>query len=241
MARPGRGTVDDLLELPHTHAGRWSPYAVALEGGAPGEIAGVRSGDVGVQDEGSQLVAIALSRAEVEGTDTTWLDMAAGPGGKAALLAGLGLDRGATLLAVDRTHHRAGLVAQARAAFVVVDRRSMVLDCDVTTMEHLVLAGRHAEAIAAGAEVVDRLAIAEPELSITYHRVLGRAEVALGVPSGVARVERALAEARDLSAVYEVLQCLATLVDIAHHGGPPVSPGLRDELTAIRRALGVVA
>ncbi len=113
VARPGRGTVDELLELPHTHRGRWSPYAVALEGGAPGEIAGVRSGDVGVQDEGSQLVAIALSRAEIDGPDRAWLDMAAGPGGKAALLAGLGLERGAALLAADRTHHRSGLVAQA--------------------------------------------------------------------------------------------------------------------------------
>ena len=41
--------------------------------------------------------------------------MAAGPGGKAALLAGLGLDRGAALLAVDRAPHRARLVAGALA------------------------------------------------------------------------------------------------------------------------------
>lgn len=113
VARPGRSTVDELLELPHTAPGRWSPYAVALEGGAPGDIAEVRSGDVGVQDEGSQLVALALSRAPLDGPDATWLDMAAGPGGKAALLAGLGLERGAALLAADRTHHRSGLVASA--------------------------------------------------------------------------------------------------------------------------------
>lgn len=113
VARPGRITVDELLELSHTHRGRWSPYAVALEGGAPGDIPGVRSGDVGVQDEGSQLVAIALSRAAIDGPDSLWLDMAAGPGGKAALLAGLGLERGAALVAADRTHHRSGLVAHA--------------------------------------------------------------------------------------------------------------------------------
>ena len=113
VARPGRSTVDELLALPHTSPGRWSPYAVSLDGGAPGEIAGVRSGDIGVQDEGSQLVALALSRAALDGPDAAWLDMAAGPGGKAALLAGLGLDRGAALLASDRTHHRAALVASA--------------------------------------------------------------------------------------------------------------------------------
>ncbi|MBI1377461.1 MAG: rRNA cytosine-C5-methyltransferase [Frankiales bacterium] len=112
-ARPGRCTVEELLALPGTSPGRWSPYAVALASGSPGGLAQVRSGAAGVQDEGSQLVALALARAEVAGPDRTWLDMAAGPGGKAALLAGLGLERGAALLAVDRAPHRARLVARA--------------------------------------------------------------------------------------------------------------------------------
>ncbi len=112
-ARPGRSTVDELLEIPGARPGRWSPYAVTLDSGQPGAIAAVRNGDAGVQDEGSQLVALALARAEVAGADRWWLDMAAGPGGKAALLAGLGLERGAALLAADRAPHRAALVAQA--------------------------------------------------------------------------------------------------------------------------------
>jgi 16S rRNA (cytosine967-C5)-methyltransferase len=112
VARPGRSDVEDLLELPGAHPGRWSPYAVVLDGGDPAGIREVRNGDAGVQDEGSQLVALALARAEIDGPDTAWLDMAAGPGGKAALLAGLGLERGASLLALDRAPHRAGLVAK---------------------------------------------------------------------------------------------------------------------------------
>ncbi|MFD9057471.1 RsmB/NOP family class I SAM-dependent RNA methyltransferase [Streptomyces albidoflavus] len=117
VARPGRTTSDTLLDglgpdraLP----GRWSPYAVRLtEGGEPGAIDAVREGDAGVQDEGSQLVALALADAPLEGSDSRWLDACAGPGGKAALLAGLAAQRGATLLASEKQPHRAGLVAKA--------------------------------------------------------------------------------------------------------------------------------
>jgi len=133
------------------------------------------------------------------------------------------------------------LVAQARAAFAAVDRRSMVLDCDVSTMQHLVLAGRYDEAAAAGGALADRLQVAEPELRVTYGRVLGRAEVALGDPRGVARVEQALVAARELNVAYEVLQCLATLVEIADAGGPAVAASVPAELDGIRRSLGVVA
>lgn len=117
VARPGRTTSDTLLDglgpdraLP----GRWSPYAVRLtEGGEPGAIDAVREGDAGVQDEGSQLVALALAATPLEGSDSRWLDACAGPGGKAALLAGLAAQRGATLLASEKQPHRAGLVAKA--------------------------------------------------------------------------------------------------------------------------------
>ncbi|AWL31193.1 RsmB/NOP family class I SAM-dependent RNA methyltransferase [Streptomyces albidoflavus] len=117
VARPGRTNSDTLLDglgpdraLP----GRWSPYAVRLtEGGEPGAIDAVREGDAGVQDEGSQLVALALAAAPLEGSDSRWLDACAGPGGKAALLAGLAVQRGATLLASEKQPHRAGLVAKA--------------------------------------------------------------------------------------------------------------------------------
>jgi len=104
-----------------------------------------------------------------------------------------------------------------------------------------VCAGRYGDAVDAGGALVDRLAIAEPELRVTYDRVLGRAEAALGVDTGVARVEAALAEARELNLVYEVMQCLATLVDIADDGGPAVQQTVRDELESVRRSLGVVS
>ena len=123
VARPGRSTVEELV-AGGAEPGRYSPFAAAWPGGDPGDLPEVRSGAAAVQDEGSQLVALALAAAPVDGTDRRWLDLCAGPGGKAALLAGLAAGRGARLLAVERQSHRARLVAQALgpdpAALVVV-------------------------------------------------------------------------------------------------------------------------
>ena len=109
VARPGRSTVEELPGAPTPH----SPYGVVLDGGDPGAVAAVAEGRAGVQDEGSQLVALALARAEVEGRDERWLDLCAGPGGKAALLAALASAAGAGLLASERQEHRARLVRTA--------------------------------------------------------------------------------------------------------------------------------
>ncbi|WP_031507779.1 RsmB/NOP family class I SAM-dependent RNA methyltransferase [Streptomyces megasporus] len=113
VARPGRARPEELL-TDDAAPGRWSPYAVRLaEGGDPGAIDAVREGRAGVQDEGSQLVALALANAPLEGDDRRWLDGCAGPGGKAALLGALAAERGAALVASEKQPHRARLVARA--------------------------------------------------------------------------------------------------------------------------------
>ena len=112
VARPGLATVAELSG-PASRPGRWSPYAVGMDGGDPGRVPAVREGRAGVQDEGSQLVALAAASAALEGSDAAWLDLTAGPGGKAALLAALGATRGAHLVATELHPHRARLVAQA--------------------------------------------------------------------------------------------------------------------------------
>ncbi|HEY0950948.1 RsmB/NOP family class I SAM-dependent RNA methyltransferase [Nocardioides sp.] len=109
VARPGRSTRE---ELPGERT-PFSPYGVVLAGGDPGEIPAVAEGRAGVQDEGSQLVAASLAAASVEGPDDRWLDLCAGPGGKAALLAALADQRGAGLVAAERQEHRARLVQRA--------------------------------------------------------------------------------------------------------------------------------
>ncbi|WP_329351641.1 rRNA cytosine-C5-methyltransferase [Streptomyces sp. NBC_01261] len=116
VARPGRSTTEELLREEAAVPGRWSPYAVRLsEGGEPGAVAAVKEGRAGVQDEGSQLVALALANAPLDGPDEKWLDGCAGPGGKAALLAAVAAERGAMLLASEKAPHRAGLVAKSLA------------------------------------------------------------------------------------------------------------------------------
>ena len=113
VARPGLTSLDDLLAAGAV-PGRWSPYAGLLAGGGdPASVPQVRRGTAGVQDEGSQLGALALARASVSGPDHRWLDLCAGPGGKAALLAGLARQQSATLLAAELHPHRAALVASA--------------------------------------------------------------------------------------------------------------------------------
>ncbi len=112
VTRPGLSEPADLLARhgAQVRPARWSPYAAVLESGDPGGLDEVRAGGVGIQDEGSQLVTLALARAAVTGRDTHWLDLCAGPGGKATLLTGLARERGATLIANERLPHRAALV-----------------------------------------------------------------------------------------------------------------------------------
>lgn len=110
-ARPGVLTAADLADAVGGTVGRFSPYAVYLTGGDPGGLAPVRDGQALVQDEGSQLVARALTLAPLDDREGgRWLDLCAGPGGKTALLAALGAQSGAAVTAVEPTGHRAELV-----------------------------------------------------------------------------------------------------------------------------------
>jgi 16S rRNA (cytosine(967)-C(5))-methyltransferase len=102
---------------PDAERTRWSPYGLRLAGGDPAPL--VAGGQAAVQDEASQLAALALSRvglAPAAGSgprDGLWLDMCAGPGGKARLLAGLATRRGARLVASDVRPQRARRVRSA--------------------------------------------------------------------------------------------------------------------------------
>ena len=111
-AFPG-GLARDAIMPDGAEPTRWSPYGFTLPGGDPAAV--IKDGYAAVQDEGSQLAAIVLAGVPVDGPDRLWLDMCAGPGGKARLLDGLAERAGASLVAADIHPHRAALVKEALA------------------------------------------------------------------------------------------------------------------------------
>jgi 16S rRNA (cytosine967-C5)-methyltransferase len=143
VALPGIGSLDEALEIGAT-PGELVEGSALSSGGDLGRLASVRDGSTRVQDVGSQLVARAMAAVDLgtgpgaesgagPGTKTStapdgdagtegesagerWLDLCAGPGGKAALLAALARQQGAHLLANESAPHRAKLVRQALSA-----------------------------------------------------------------------------------------------------------------------------
>ena len=115
VARPGEISADELAAITGGELAPYSPYGVHLPSGAgdPAEVAPVREHLAAVQDEGSQLCAIAVTKATLEGSDERWLDLCAGPGGKAALLGALAKSSGAHVDAVEKAPHRARLIENA--------------------------------------------------------------------------------------------------------------------------------
>lgn len=119
VARYSFLSVDDLRDeaedrlRTRTAAGEVSPRAVLIESGDPAALPSVRAGAAGVQDEGSQLAALLAVHTPLEGSDESWLDLCAGPGGKAALIASYAREKGAHLVANEYHPHRARLVARS--------------------------------------------------------------------------------------------------------------------------------
>lgn len=110
VALPGFADERDFEDL---EVGPASPIGTQLDGGDPNQLRAVREGRVRVQDQGSQLAALALVVASEIHPGEQWLDMCAGPGGKAALLAAEARLAKAKLTCNEVSPHRAKLVQQA--------------------------------------------------------------------------------------------------------------------------------
>ena len=104
---PGNSTQQDLIDVGGEPT-QFSPYGAHWKGN-PGALDLIKSRKIGVQDEGSQLVAEVFAKAA---QGTSWLDLCAGPGGKAALLSSIARTRGITFTANEISAARAELVSQ---------------------------------------------------------------------------------------------------------------------------------
>lgn len=93
-----------------------SPIGVEISGN-PSDLRAVREGYAKVQDQGSQLATLALLQAEVQVDEHFWLDLCAGPGGKAALMAAVAKERMIELECNELQPHRAKLVRESLSQF----------------------------------------------------------------------------------------------------------------------------
>ena len=120
---PGLSTQADLVEVGAIPT-IYSPYG-ALFDGSPASLDLIISRKAGVQDEGSQLVADVF--AQVSMNQNSWLDLCAGPGGKAALLSALAKTKGINFAANEISEVRAKLVRQVvqGAAVTTIDAREI--------------------------------------------------------------------------------------------------------------------
>jgi 16S rRNA (cytosine967-C5)-methyltransferase len=109
-ALPGFADVSELSDF--GTLGIASPISLELSV-PPSRVPQVQNGQVRVQDQGSQLAVLALLAAEVEVEDSRWLDLCAGPGGKAALMLAVAKQRNVSFEANEVSTHRAKLVQQA--------------------------------------------------------------------------------------------------------------------------------
>lgn len=115
VARPGLIAREDLADRVEESEqdvaySALSPWGLIVSGGDPADLDAVINGQAAVEDQGSQLIAGLAAEYPLSGRDKIWLDLCAGPGGKTALMAALGRERGAKVLANEISPHRAKLV-----------------------------------------------------------------------------------------------------------------------------------
>ena len=111
VAWPGKSSVEEILQV----GGEKLPIGTfsVLSNSLPNDYPAIKDKRAGIQDMGSQLVA-EIFFATKNDSPLKWLDLCAGPGGKAALLHNLLLTEKPNdlFLANEPTSHRADLVAR---------------------------------------------------------------------------------------------------------------------------------
>lgn len=112
---PGRSTPSEFADI-GAKATSYSPFGFTADI-TPSALEAIRHRRAGVQDEGSQLVALVFARAA--DAQDSWLDLCAGPGGKAALLSSIAKEEGRSFIANEISETRAELVKRVVAGATV--------------------------------------------------------------------------------------------------------------------------
>ena len=119
---PGLSNQQDLVGI-GAEPTEFSSFGAHWKGN-PGLLDLIKMRKIGVQDEGSQLVAEVFTKAA---GGAKWLDLCAGPGGKAALLSNIARGKGIEFVANEISEARAELVRQVvqGAKVLVTDGRTI--------------------------------------------------------------------------------------------------------------------
>ena len=99
--------------------GTWISAARFITGN-PENLVEIKNGTAGIQDEGSYLVTQALAQVDTS-SEGMWLDMCAGPGGKAALFSRWAIEAGRNFCALEISEHRAALIKRVTRNIVIAD------------------------------------------------------------------------------------------------------------------------
>jgi len=139
IAWPGKSTVAELIEegataLPGTQFG-------ALAHQMPGLYKVIRERRAGVQDRGSQWVAEIFRNTATTSSSLSWLDMCAGPGGKASALYNmLRVDRPQDMFTANEpSEHRARLVSHVIPEDHVIVHRGQDLAAEGKTYDRIIV------------------------------------------------------------------------------------------------------
>ena len=125
VAWPGKSSVAEIVAVGGTKL-PFGEYAV-LSDHQPNDYPAIKDKRAGIQDMGSQLVA-EIFAATLDSSAANWLDLCAGPGGKAALINNI-LKMSApevSFTANEPTKHRAELVARVvpNSQIITLDGRN---------------------------------------------------------------------------------------------------------------------
>lgn len=245
VLRPGLDTpspTGDNSPTGEWAAGKYSPYARRAPAGSLATLSGLKSGVIGVQDEGSQLVTLALAEATVTCSDTEWLDMCAGPGGKFALLAAIARERtlaggqAPAVVGIEVHEHRAHLARTAvRAVKTVPGGRGVDVRVEVADARERDSASRGASRILVDAPCTG-VGVVRRRADVRWRRSLSDLATLTGLQSDLLRAAVHHVQPGGVIAYVTCSPLLAETVGIVEsvrRAHPELQPVTSDRLEAI--------